>query len=76
LWYKKGDEIIHVEIETGSDKKIQIVTPEKGIGYVNTDTQAKNTDMYSVITLFCHQPCTVFPDCRQFVTDDLTEGDF
>ncbi len=25
LGYQEGDEIIHVEVETGSDKKIQIV---------------------------------------------------
>jgi hypothetical protein len=74
LWYQESYEIIHVEVETGSDKKIQIVTTKKRIDCVNTDTQEKNTDMDSGMTLFCHQPCTVFPDCRKFVADDLTEG--
>jgi hypothetical protein len=76
LWNQEGDEIIHVEIETGSDKKIKIVGPDKKIDRVDTDTQEKDTDMGTGMSRVCHQSCTVFPDRRQFITDDLTEGYF
>ncbi len=74
LWYQEGDEIIHIEIETGSDKNIKIVGPEKKIDRVDTDTQEKDTDMNTGIPPVCHQPGAVFPDCRQFVTDNLADG--
>jgi hypothetical protein len=74
--YQEGDEIIHVEIETGSDKKIQILRPEKKIDRIDTNTQEKNTDMDTGIPTVRHQPGTVLPDRRQFVTDDLTEWNF
>jgi hypothetical protein len=76
LGYQEGDEIVHIEIETGSDKKIKIVWPDKKIDHIDTDTQEKDTDMDTGIPTVCHQPGTVFPDFRQFVTYNLTDGYF
>jgi hypothetical protein len=76
LWYQEGDEIIHVEVETGSDKKIKIVGAYKKIDRVDTNTQEKHTDMDIRMHRVCHQAGPVFPDRRQFVTDNLCKGNF
>jgi hypothetical protein len=73
LWYQEYDEIIHIEVETGSNKKSNIVRPEKKIDTIDPKTQKKYTDMDTGMHLVCHQPGPVFPYRSQFVTYHLTE---
>lgn len=74
LWYQEDNEIIHVEVITGSDKKGTIVTAEKKIHPVNTDTEDEDCDMEPGMNLTGYQFGPVFPDRRQLITYHPAEG--